>query len=560
MRKSIVLIILLLGFNLFAEDYADILSKQLSVTKGNDRVRTLIELAKLYLFTDPDKSISFANEALDISDNASDFKSKIILYEIIGECNLNLGNIETAEKYLVVAKELNKQVFGAGSLEYINSLYNLSFVFYRNINDMQPLQYYNEAHKIILDRLQKDDPRIREAALRLFQTNNNLKIFSTTKNVDVSLIKDQELQLLIQTEQNAKTELEKQNAVKQTREQIIENLRKDSLLLSKKDSLAAVENKIKILQQSEGIIIRNYLIGLGILFTAVILVLMRYLSNRKLNSILSKKNQELEKSNSKLVNSENNLITLNEDLSVALKQISDDLDRASNHVFTLLPAFIDDSRLSAKWHFVPSAHLGGDSLGYFWLDDENFVAYLLDVSGHGIGAALHSISILNVVRHKALMNANFKEPSSVLASLNGLFQSVNHNDLFFTFWYGVYNLKTRKLKYAGAGNPPFLLMNGDSKYKLFDSQNAFVGIFPDTSFVYDELTIQPETRIYVFSDGIYEIKKDDNKYMTVEEITEKIVELKNNGNVLKELYDYSINVNNNKSLDDDFSILEIKFK
>jgi sigma-B regulation protein RsbU (phosphoserine phosphatase) len=41
--------------------------------------------------------------------------------------------------------------------------------------------------------------------------------------------------------------------------------------------------------------------------------------------------------------------------------------------------------------------LGGDSFGYHWIDDDHFAVYLLDVSGHGWGAALLSVSVINVL-------------------------------------------------------------------------------------------------------------------------------------------------------------------
>jgi sigma-B regulation protein RsbU (phosphoserine phosphatase) len=38
-----------------------------------------------------------------------------------------------------------------------------------------------------------------------------------------------------------------------------------------------------------------------------------------------------------------------------------------------------------------SAQLGGDGLGYHWMDSERFAFYLLDVSGHGVKSALLAV-------------------------------------------------------------------------------------------------------------------------------------------------------------------------
>jgi len=61
-----------------------------------------------------------------------------------------------------------------------------------------------------------------------------------------------------------------------------------------------------------------------------------------------------------------------------------------------------------EWFIVPSARVGGDAFGYGELDDDKFVSFLFDVSGHGIGAAMLSVSILNVLRQRALPGCDFK--------------------------------------------------------------------------------------------------------------------------------------------------------
>ena len=123
---------------------------------------------------------------------------------------------------------------------------------------------------------------------------------------------------------------------------------------------------------------------------------------------------------------------------------------------SLLPAPIQE-RVHARWRFIPSASLGGDAFGYHWLDDDHFVVYLLDVSGHGVGAALLGVSVLNVLRARSLPGTDFRDPGQVLAGLGGTFTMESHGGKFFTIWYGVYRPSTRELRWAGGGHPPALL-------------------------------------------------------------------------------------------------------
>src|SRR6187431_816242 len=104
-------------------------------------------------------------------------------------------------------------------------------------------------------------------------------------------------------------------------------------------------------------------------------------------------------------------------------KLNRDLLKASNYVLSLLPPPIHTGPVRVSWRFVPSTQLGGDAFGYYWLDPSTFVFYLVDVSGHGVGSAMHSVSVLNVMRQRALPNVDFRNPSEVLASLNARFPS-----------------------------------------------------------------------------------------------------------------------------------------
>ncbi len=69
------------------------------------------------------------------------------------------------------------------------------------------------------------------------------------------------------------------------------------------------------------------------------------------------------------------------------KQLAEELAEAATYVRSLLPAPLAEE-IRTDWRFITSTSLGGDSFGYHWLDADHFAMYLLDVSGHGVGAAL----------------------------------------------------------------------------------------------------------------------------------------------------------------------------
>ena len=157
-------------------------------------------------------------------------------------------------------------------------------------------------------------------------------------------------------------------------------------------------------------------------------------------------------------------------LETVLGMLNSELAEAADYVKFLLPQPITEGPVMADWRFVPSTTLGGDSLGYHWLDEDSLAIYLIDVCGHGVGAALHSVSVLNVLRSRNLPNVDFRRPEQVLASLNAVFPMDNHRDMYFTMWYGVYKPSSRLLTYASGGHPPALLIQDTAGNRLRDSR------------------------------------------------------------------------------------------
>ena len=138
-------------------------------------------------------------------------------------------------------------------------------------------------------------------------------------------------------------------------------------------------------------------------------------------------------------------------------RLASEMKQAAHYVQSLLPEKLKKGDIRTDWRFIPSAELGGDSFGYHWLDDDHFAFYLLDVSGHGVGSALLSVSAMNALRSQALPQTDFRVPGQVLGALNNAFQMEQQNGLFFTIWYGVYHKPSRQIHYSGGGHPPALL-------------------------------------------------------------------------------------------------------
>lgn len=246
----------------------------------------------------------------------------------------------------------------------------------------------------------------------------------------------------------------------------------------------------------------------------------------------------------------------------ALSRLNKELAEAAEYVRTILPQPITEGDIRTDWRFVPSTSLGGDAFGYHWLDEDDFAIYLIDVSGHGVGAALLSVSVMNVLRSQSLTNTDFKNPQQVLESLNIAFPSEENNDMFFTIWYGVYNRNTRELTYASGGHPPALLFVDSDKIESslisLRTPSYVIGGMPDSKFEKRKYNVDKNSTLYIFSDGVYEVEKKDGSMWRLKEFSDFMDNIKTQGqSKLDCLYRYAIDLGKSEHLEDDFTIVEV---
>jgi sigma-B regulation protein RsbU (phosphoserine phosphatase) len=204
-------------------------------------------------------------------------------------------------------------------------------------------------------------------------------------------------------------------------------------------------------------------------------------------------------------------------LEASRQVLANDLATAAHYVRSLLPPPQPAGAIRADWRFIPSASLGGDAFGYHDLDADHFAVYLLDVCGHGVGAALLSVSALNAIRSEALPHTDFHDPGAVLAALNKAFPMERQNDMFFTAWYGVFARTSRTLRWAGGGHPPALLFTGAGRPRPLDSDGPLIGAVDGLEFESSEVTLPPSARLFVYSDGAFEISRPDGTMWRFEE-------------------------------------------
>jgi sigma-B regulation protein RsbU (phosphoserine phosphatase) len=244
------------------------------------------------------------------------------------------------------------------------------------------------------------------------------------------------------------------------------------------------------------------------------------------------------------------------------RRLQTELSDAAKYVSSLLPPPIESGSLRVAWSFIPSLSLGGDIFGYHNRPDGKFVLYLIDVSGHGIEAALLSVTIMNMLKYETLPDTNFSDPADVLSSLNSRFRSEDQNNMYFTIWYGVYDEKTRILSYTSGGNSAGVFIAKDGTKTPLKTEGIVIGVDDAYLFSNEEVRIPENSRLYVYSDGIYEIRNKSGEVFGMEEFIDVLSRLPPEAKAsdrIEDLIKLVRDLSMTGSFEDDISLVEVSF-
>lgn len=219
----------------------------------------------------------------------------------------------------------------------------------------------------------------------------------------------------------------------------------------------------------------------------------------------------------------------------AQQRLRAELRGGAAYVRGLLPARLAMPGLRTDWIFIPSASLGGDVFGYHRIraaecadslpesgpaelpsESGPLALYLIDVSGHGIESALFSVTLMNLLKTQVLPGADFGDPASVLSKLSSSFRMEEQNYLYFTAWYGVWNPSSNELRFASAGSPPAVLVLPGGGTIQLETGGPIVGLDSKAVYLNDSKIIPSGSRLYLFSDGIYEFRNRADRVFGLE--------------------------------------------
>ena len=185
------------------------------------------------------------------------------------------------------------------------------------------------------------------------------------------------------------------------------------------------------------------------------------------------------------------------------------------------PPYPERTDLDIFGSVTPAKGVGGD-LFDFYIRDEQLFFCIGDVSGKGVPASLFMAVTRSLFRN---ISQHVSEPSQIVNALNNAQSEGNDTNMFVTLFVGVLDLKTGNLRYCNAGHDAPLLMSSDVALLPCDC-NLPIGVMGDFTFGQQEITLERNSTIFLFTDGLNEAENIQHAQFgdeRIEEIAKSLV-------------------------------------
>jgi len=205
------------------------------------------------------------------------------------------------------------------------------------------------------------------------------------------------------------------------------------------------------------------------------------------------------------VHLENRILIYN--LRHQLDQIETELQNARRMQIDMLPhaehikEVCNQFNIQLAQYFEPSSMLGGDYWQMFPIRGELLGFYLCDFSGHGVASALNTFRLHGIIAQ--MDKKKITTPSAFVQTINERLFDLLPRGQFATFFFGIYDPKTKILSYASAGAPqPFWCSK--NKTTLLETAGMPLGIRQKATYPTRTIQLKEGDTLCLYSDALTE--------------------------------------------------------
>ena len=188
--------------------------------------------------------------------------------------------------------------------------------------------------------------------------------------------------------------------------------------------------------------------------------------------------------------------------TTAEERMESELRIASNIQMSMLPSvFPEIDGIDMYASMTPAKEVGGDM--YNFIREGNKLYFCIgDVSGKGVPASLFMAIVTRGFRTLALTG---KSPAEIATRLNYELTENNDEGMFITMFICRLDLETLQLEYCNAGHNPPIIGDAANQFTFLDViPNAPIGLWPGLEFEGEEMQLQGNQRLLLYTDGLNE--------------------------------------------------------
>jgi len=173
--------------------------------------------------------------------------------------------------------------------------------------------------------------------------------------------------------------------------------------------------------------------------------------------------------------------------------------------------------------YKPARIVSGDLFDFFFDNNDNLIFTMGDVSGKGVSAAFFMSVAQTIIKSSA---RKFKSAGEIVKNANNELHTTNKHQFFLTLFLGILNIKTGELNYCNAAHTPTYVLSPTGEVVELDQSHGLpLGLYPNKEYADAEITLQPGDSILLYTDGITELRNENDLHFGNERFVENLQNL-----------------------------------